>query len=251
VNSLVDNEPWSHRIYAVLLAKFPGTFIDVGVNVGQTLMRIRTMKPGAPYIGFEPNGVCVAYVKRLMQLNPVLEAPLVAAGLSDHDGDATLTMNNDSMSDDGASLVNDFRPGQTVHHRMPVRIMRFETAQREHTIGTAGVVKIDVEGSEREVLRSMQAMIQSERPALVLEILPVGRASNTDRLTRQQDIEALFASLGYRMLRIHNMGEQSRLERMEAPIGIHDDQRLANFVVVPQEREAELLPLLERAVLQQ
>lgn len=251
ISSLVDGEPWATRVYAVLLQRFPGTFIDVGVNVGQTLMRVRTLRPDADYVGFEPNRFCVDYLRRLMRLNPLLEAPIVAAGLSDHDGEATLRMNQDSLSDDSASLVEDFRPGHTVHRSMAVRIIRFETAEREARIGKAGIVKIDVEGSEREVLRSMADRINRDRPAVVLEILPVGRATNTDRLQRQQDVEALFAGIGYRLLRLRNMGAESRLERMTGPIGVHDDQRLANFVVVPQEREGELLPLLEQAMAQQ
>lgn len=251
ISSLVDGEPWATGLYGFLLQQFPGTFIDVGVNVGQTLIRTRTLKPNLDYVGFEPNTFCVAYLKRLMLLNPLLHAPIIDAGLGDHDGEATLHMNLDSLSDDSASIVEDFRPGQAVHHRLEVRIIRFETAEREAAIGKAGIVKIDVEGSEREVLRSMADRISKDRPAVVLEILPVGRASNTERLTRQQDIEALFASIGYHMLRIHNMGSATKLERMTGPIGVHDDQRLANFVVVPQEREAELLPGLERAILQQ
>ncbi|MEI2420371.1 FkbM family methyltransferase, partial [Arthrospira platensis SPKY2] len=120
--------------------------------------------------------------------------------------------------------------------------MRFDTAERDMRIGLLGLVKIDVEGSEREVLLAMEQRIGRDRPAVVLEILPVWRESNTDRLARQQDVEALFARLDYRMIRIHNKGERSKLEWITGPIGIHQDQDLSNYVVLPAERADALFP---------
>lgn len=251
VSGLVDGEPWSHGLYSTLLEHFPGTFVDVGMNVGQTLVRIRTNSPTVPYVGFEPNPNCVSYLQDLVKRNGFQGVTVLPAGLSDTDGGATLTMNNDSLSDDGASIVADFRPGHPVHHQVAVKVMRFATAEQHVPMGKLGIVKIDVEGGEREVLRSMAARITADRPAVVLEILPVGRPEHVDRLRRQQDIESLFAEMNYHMVRIRNLGADTCLERMEAPIGIHNDQRLANFVVLPADRVEALFPVLDRAIRQQ
>ncbi|MBK8499733.1 MAG: FkbM family methyltransferase [Flavobacteriales bacterium] len=249
--ALSVGEPWGHALYTPLLDSFPGTFIDVGVNLGQTLTRVRITHPDLPYLGFEPNPICVQYSRELVRLNGFRDSPIVPAGLADRDGVVDLVMNNDDLTDSGASIVQDFRPGLKVLHRVTVTVLRFTSVERDLHIGKLGVVKIDVEGAEREVLLSMEQRISSDRPAIVLEILPVGRPEHTDRLRRQQDIEAFFARLDYRMVRIHNKGASTRLERMAAPIGIHNDQQLANFVVLPAERCEEMLPLLDRAIAQQ
>ena len=251
MNGLVIGEPWGHLIFAPLLKAFPSTFVDVGVNLGQTLVRIRSLSADTPYIGFEPNPICVQYARELVRINGFREAPIVPAGLSDSDAVLDLRMNNDDLTDQGASVVADFRPGAAVHHRFPVNVVRFETAERAMGIGPLGVVKIDVEGGEREVLRGLEERIGSDRPAIVLEILPVGRAEHVDRLERQQDIEAFFKRMDYRMNRIRNKGTDIRLEALTAPIGIHDDQDLSNFIVLPAERNDALFPELGRALAQQ
>jgi len=252
MHAMPAGEPWGHHLYTPLLAAFPGTFVDVGVNLGQTLTRLRTVDKTRPYIGFEPNPICIQYARELARLNGFLHCPIVPAGLSTQDGFVDLVMNNDDLTDSGASIVKDFRPGTRIHHRMPVAITQFDTAERDlGPLGKLGVVKIDVEGAEREVLMSMSDRISRDRPAIFLEILPVGRAEHVDRLQRQQDIEALFQALDYRMNRIHNKGTSTRLEPMNGPIGIHNDQDLANFVVLPAERNEELFPQLTRALAQQ
>lgn len=251
MNGLVIGEPWGHHIFAPLLHAFPGTFVDVGVNLGQTLIRIRVLSADRPYVGFEPNPICVQYTRELARINDFRDTPIVPGGLADADAILDLRMNNDDLTDQGASLVADFRPGVVVHHRFPVNVVRFETAEQALSIGPLGVVKIDVEGAEREVLLGLEARIKKDRPAIVLEILPVGRAEHADRLARQQDIEAFFARLDYRMNRIRNKGSETRLETLNAPIGIHDDQDLSNFIVLPAERNDALFSELAKALAQQ
>jgi FkbM family methyltransferase len=249
--ALAVSEPWGHSIFSALMKAFPGTVVDVGVNLGQTLIRVRGIDPDRMYIGFEPNPTCVFYSRMLASMNKFNDCPIVPVGLSTEDGIVDLVMNNDDLTDPAASIVQNFRPGKPIVHRIPVAVMRFTTAARDMRIGQLGLVKIDVEGSEREVLLAMEERLGHDRPAVVMEILPAGQESNTDRLTRQQDVQALFSRLNYRMLRIHNKGDRSKLEHITGPIGIHKDQDLANFVVLPAERAEELFPTLEKALLQQ
>src|SRR5690606_12356138 len=44
-------------------------FLDVGVNIGQTILQVKAIYPKIRYIGFEPNSVCVAYLNHLVTLN--------------------------------------------------------------------------------------------------------------------------------------------------------------------------------------
>ena len=46
-----------------------GAFIDVGVNLGQTLLKVAAIDPGRAYVGFEPNPACVDYVWKLIETN--------------------------------------------------------------------------------------------------------------------------------------------------------------------------------------
>jgi FkbM family methyltransferase len=251
VHGLPIGEPWAHLLFEPLLKAFPGTFVDVGVNLGQTLVRIRTMAPNTPYIGFEPNPICVQYARELVRMNGWENYPVVPVGLSDRDAVLDLVMNNDDLTDSGASLVHDFRPGVKVHHRIPVVVLAFDTVHKDMSIGRSGVVKIDVEGAELEVLLGMKARIEQDRPALFLEILPVGSIAAEQRLPRQLKVEALFSELNYKLIRVRNKGVHSCLEPIHGAIGVHDDPDLANYLVIPGERYDELYPLLDNAMAQQ
>jgi len=48
-------EPWMADILGRLLPLFPGPFIDVCANLGQTLQQLRAQDHSRPYLGFEPN----------------------------------------------------------------------------------------------------------------------------------------------------------------------------------------------------
>ena len=51
--------------YTDMLIIYKG-FIDVGVNVGQTLLKLKSISSEINYLGFEPNPNCVNYLKNLI-----------------------------------------------------------------------------------------------------------------------------------------------------------------------------------------
>ena len=228
-----------------LLKLFPGAFIDVGVNVGQTLCKVKALEPTRSYFGFEPNPVCIQYAQELVQLHGYAQATVAPVGLSDHDGLLQLELHSANSDDSSATTVADFRPGFNVHRRFIIPVRQFTSVANELNIGPLGLVKIDVEGGEREVLLGMESRLQAERAAVILEILPAGR--HATRLTRQQEVEAFFTRVGYTLHRIAWRDGGLRLETMNGPIGVHDDQSLSNYVALPKERtDAALAALLQR-----
>lgn len=242
---LVKDEPWMHPLLRGLLAQFPGTFADVGVNVGQTLCKLKSIEPERTYVGFEPNPVCIHYAQELVLRQRYADARIVPTGLADHDGLVHMELHSSSIVDSAATIVSDFRPGFTVFRKFIIPVLRFDTAAQDLGINGLGIVKIDVEGGERDVLLGMEANIVRDRPAVVLEILPVGK--QTPRLARQEEVEALFARANYSVHRIGMRDGVLRLETMMAPIGVHDDQRLSNYLALPVERTATVLASLQGA----
>lgn len=239
MNLLMDQEPWMTPLLRSLLEHFPGTFVDVGVNVGQTLCKVLALDPQRAYVGFEPNPICANYARELVKSLGYADRVIIPAGLSDHDGIRTLRLHERRMDDTSATTVPDFRPGHHVHHRFTIPVVRFSTAARDLSIGQLGIVKIDVEGGEREVLLGAEERLRSDRPAVVLEILPVGE--RMARLPRQQEVEALFARLGYSLHRIVDTGHGIRVQAMNGPIGVVHDQELSNYLALPVERANEVL----------
>jgi FkbM family methyltransferase len=81
----VNLEPWMTDVLRALLPLLPGRFIDVGVNLGQTLAKLKVLEPGRPYMGFEPNPHCLGYVRHLIRANRFSGVDLIPVGLSTKD----------------------------------------------------------------------------------------------------------------------------------------------------------------------
>ena len=56
---------WKTDLIKRLVLPNDGAFIDVGANVGQTLLDTLNAHPMVQYIGFEPNPSCVFYLRTL------------------------------------------------------------------------------------------------------------------------------------------------------------------------------------------
>jgi FkbM family methyltransferase len=237
-DNLYAAELWIDTVIEKLLSKKKGAFIDVGVNVGQTLLKLRGIDPAVDYIGFEPNPSCIYYAESLIRANAFLNCRIVPVGLLDKDTVLQLGLN--SETDPAASVVENFRPGQKISRKIYVPVNRFDTVDEKLQIGAISIIKIDVEGAELEVLQGLVDTIKSKRPSVIMEILPCYTSENVMRIKRQEQVERIFDSLNYKMFRIKKNGRVfEKLEPIEA-IGIHGDIAMSDYVFVPGESSGEI-----------
>lgn len=223
-----------------LLPLAPGTFVDVGVNVGQTLVKVRSLEPSRRYIGLEPNPVCVFYVNELIRANGFSDCTIVPAGLHTDDGLLMLDLYSTDATDSGASLVPGFRKDQVVHARVPVPVLRFDQLA-PLLPERIGLVKIDVEGAELEVMQTMHERLQRDRPFVLVEVLPVYSADNAQRLCRQKVLEQIVATLGYAIFRVFKTaaGGFAGAQRIGI-IGVHGDLQACDYLLAPKEALARI-----------
>lgn len=204
---VLEFEPFMDTLIKRLVPLFPGVFIDVGVNVGQTLIKARSAFPEIRYVGFEPNPVCVRYAQRVIAANRYADARIVPAALTDHDGDGTLLLWESHNPDDPtATLVKNFRQANKDQKEIPVQLASWRTVEGRMSIGRLGFVKIDVEGGELEVLLTMRDRIHQDRPIVAVEVLPTYDPPREGRVERHQGIERMVQGCGYRLFRIHKRG---------------------------------------------
>lgn len=175
-----------------------GAIIDVGANLGQTLLDIAATHPEARYIGFEANPRCVAYVQDLIKINGLRNSEIVPIGL--HEGPGLLTLHiepNVSVST-SATLIENLRPGSVGHARQFVPVDSFDRVAGAIKPGPIAFVKIDVEGAELEVLKGMAETLKTHRPPVLCEILP--RCGSPDPVvaeSRRHQIADLMTGMGY------------------------------------------------------
>lgn len=235
-DNLSISEDWMYVVLNKLLPLFKGAFIDIGVNVGQTLIKLKTVNKDIEWIGFEPNPKCAYYVLQLIKSNDFQNCRLVPVGIFNRDDILELEFYSDSDTDPSASLIQNFRPGEKVFERIIIPVTTFEKANSLLRLSAIAVIKIDVEGAEPEVLNSLQTVINQYRPLLMMEILPCYTTDNEHRIKRQQSIEAILSGLSYKIFRIvkRNLREFQQFESIES-IGIHDNLDMCEYVMVPEE----------------
>ncbi len=231
------DELWMYDLLKRVLKLVDGSFVDVGVNVGQTLVLVKGIDPTRDYVGFEPNPYCVAYVLDLIRLNRFEQCALVPAALHREDGVLSLDLYHPYSADGTASVVSGFRSERNVDRKICVPALRFATVARGLTTTTRiGVVKIDAEGAELDVLIGLQEVFQRDHPVLVLEVLPVYSAENVGRIRRQEAVEELLRGWGYCLFRIKKDGRRFVGVNSVERIGIHGDLTRCDYVSVPCER---------------
>ncbi|WP_171814664.1 FkbM family methyltransferase [Halopiger xanaduensis] len=144
VSSFLDEEAVIDAIVSEL--RDDDVYWDVGANIGTHALLPAAAHPGARIIAVEPHHRNVAKLIRNKTLNESDSVTILPIALSDHTGTATLRGADDrpgygsfSLGDDTEETVADVpvRPGDDVI---------------ADGVPKPSVVKIDVEGAEREVL---------------------------------------------------------------------------------------------------
>lgn len=231
-DNLEAPEPWMDRLLPPLLEHRTGAFVDVGVNVGQTLLKVKTLAPDRPYYGFDPNPACFNYARRLVQLNGFTDCTLYPVGLSDRT--RTLPLFARHEADVSASVVAGFRRTERSPVLMHVAVFEGDTVLEEAGRPLVGILKVDVEGGELEVLQGLRATLARDRPFIICEILPVYSATSEQgrlRIRRQEQLLAALAALEYVVFRIPRSAPLQRIDAIEC----HADMALTNYVFVPVE----------------
>ncbi|HEY0677509.1 MAG TPA: FkbM family methyltransferase [Chitinophagaceae bacterium] len=236
-------EPWMTQLMKKLQPLFPGHFVDIGVNLGQTLIKAKSVFGDFEYTGFEPNPYCVAYVEELIKANKWKNCNVIPVGIADKTEVLKLNFYYEATVDPSASIVPDFRANQKVDHFIYIPVMN--EAQLSEFLPSVKncLTKIDVEGAELEVLRGLKNWISSSRPLVIIEILPVYSADNEFRVNRQQQLESFLRDLNYTILRIgKGKLDLTHLDSIE----IHGDIDKCDYVLCPAEMKETVLNQVNR-----
>ena len=148
-------EWWLDRHYRAILAASPqAVVLDVGANVGQTLLRIKALSPNQAYVGFEPNPFCCFYLNQLISANDFSNCRIVPVGLGEEP--EIVPLYKSSSTDPAASTVKNFRPSEHYTAEVPVAVFDGDRALKALGISSVCLIKVDVEGGELEALRGLR-----------------------------------------------------------------------------------------------
>lgn len=225
-------EPWMGQLLKQLVQPGAGAFVDVGVNMGQTLLALRASHD-VPYLGVEPNPACVYYVRELISCNRLQDCVLFPTGLGETNEVRHLFTRQ--LFDACATVVNGFRSNTD---SQPVTVFRGDDLLKTYQ-GAIQLIKVDVENGELEALLGLENTLRRHAPYVLCEILPV-YDEHTDlgqrRIERQSRLLHYMRSLGYRVLRVQTDGQFLPIHE----IGVHSDLALTNYIFVPASRSLQV-----------
>jgi FkbM family methyltransferase len=239
-NNIFDNEPWMSQILEKVLFENKGLFIDVGANIGQTLLKVKSSFPDMAYYGFEANPVCLFYLKELINANNFKATFIIPVGLSDNSGLASLNFYSKNSDDATASVLEQIRPGAIIEKKEFVYLTRLDDLIQNFQENIA-IIKIDVEGAELDVINGATATIKKYRPVILIEILPSYSISNTWRVGRQKELEKLLKALEYKIILIAKDKNNTLLSlKYIDEIGINSNILERDYILIPNERYIQI-----------
>lgn len=186
---------WMFNLLERIEFKEDEVFIDVGVNIGQTLIAFKSIHK-TPYFGFEPNPNCLFYIRNLVERNNYNNVRVFPVGLSSET--TFVKFFSESVVDSSATIVEGFR-GDFYKNKAAnyIPVFKFDAISEIKDIKIK-LVKIDVEGAELEVIKGMVETLASKKPLLQCEILDYHEDS-TGKITQHRANEFLeiMKSIGY------------------------------------------------------
>jgi FkbM family methyltransferase len=238
---LEERDAWLDPVLQVLLTSHKGTFVDVGVNIGRVLLKVRVIAPMTPYLGFEPNPACLAYVAELLRVNHLKDITVVPAGLGLGNGIRDLELHHTVRDDPTATMVPGFKQGHPVEQRLLAACLRFDTMAPQLLTAPLGVVKVDVEGGEADVLEGMVEHLRRDRPALLLKMPPLYRPTNDERARRQERIETCSPSWATASSASTRSATTSGWRRSRGPSAMHGELEWSNYIALHGSTADEVL----------
>lgn len=241
---------WKTEVIESLVNTDDGIFIDVGANVGQTLLDLHLVKPEAHYLGFEPNVACVTYLNDLILMNSLSNYRIVPVGLAEESNCRLLFRPKEALTDSSGSIISDLRP-ERVFDIDIVPCFRFDEIRRDLAFGKVGFVKIDVEGAELEALTGMEDSIQECRPLILCEVLFTdGKADLAAKTKRNNQLMEFLSKMNYLVLQLIKSDDMAciidakKIQTFPSAYWTTKNEALCDYLFIPEEKEADVLSSL-------
>jgi FkbM family methyltransferase len=239
---------WRRALFSSLLSRSaPGLFVDVGANIGQSARDYLAVMPNGAYIGFEPGCAAAWCATKYLQLRSAGDAIVLPIALWSSVVTAELLTRPLRLVDPAGSILEGIRPGRA-YKRVPVLCVPFDVVWEARGSASVALVKVDVEGSELEVLLGMQKSIGRWRPPIVCEVLrPDIQADRDDAVRRLQGLESLLERMQYSAYGVQRSARGASLvmtpvEKFPCEYWRRTDRSRCDYLFMPLERAVEELP---------
>jgi FkbM family methyltransferase len=231
-------EPWLDAVYQALLRCREGAFLDVGANVGQTMLKILAFDKTRQYIGFEPQLSCSSLIQSFIGDNNLKGHTILPLGLSNCNRFVRLYLRGGGH-DSTASMIQNFRPDSFYNSYQYVCVRKGDELIAELGLASISAIKIDVEGAELEVIEGLFNTIREWMPFIIFEVLNHYLVITGEKLdpqmiqfreSRIRKMECLLTRQGYEIYNVLPGKVLKRVQKIQPAVSA--DMSLTNYVAV-------------------
>lgn len=170
-------EPGIQKLLAQLADPGTGAFLDVGANVGLTLIPLKLRYPGLMVVGVEADEENFGYLRRNVQRNGVMDAVLHHRAVYSSAGELEFERSNSNAGDHRVRLGHQSGHGDLYGEdaRTVVRVKcdRLDALVDPESLPDRVGMKVDIQGAEVHFMDGAQAIL-ARTAWLVIEFWPYG-----------------------------------------------------------------------------
>ena len=175
------------------LVKPGDTILDVGTNIGETLLNFaRLTGQGGFVYGFEPDERNHKNVLRNIELNRFENLHVFNLGVSD--SKQTLKLFRVDPNNLGMNRILSETEAEQFDDFTTIEVDTIDNVIAENKIEKIDLIKIDIEGYEMHALRGARHLLETQRPKLFIE---VGYTRMLKNGTSPNEMIAYLQSFGY------------------------------------------------------
>lgn len=204
-------------------------FHDVGANLGQTLVKIKTIDNSINYHAFEPNYLCSNYLSKLIKINNWINTHIYPIGIFNED--SLMYLEGKSDYDKSSSIMPDCAETKKIVRKI-TSFYTYESIKKLIGDESVDIIKIDTEGSELEVIQSYKSLLTKDSPLVLIEVLKLQK-DNVKKIKRDQDLSVFIHSLNYNIYRIYKDSNNKLINlKKENSLGTYDDNSYADHLLI-------------------
>ena len=149
------------------IIKSNSTVIDIGAHTGN--MSVAYSLFAGDVFSFEPNPATFEVLEKNSQLNSNIQ-PFNYA-VSDEEGALEFHYSDFGFCNGGFATRTDFGIGVT-GHKVPIDVyaINLENFLKDKKINDVSLIKIDAEGHDKDILKTLTSIINNHKPTLITEI---------------------------------------------------------------------------------
>ena len=194
------DEFWISDIFSLIKHECKSC-IDIGANIGQTLIKWKSIEKDIKYIGIEPNTVCCGYLEDLIFVNSYSNCTIIPAGISSSCKIDFIHFLWGEQADRSAtqypSVPENVLRSQMANFIKWDQITQFIQDDQLH------LIKIDIEKAEADILH--QIFESGINCIIIIEVLPLDENEEILRFERCQNA---VSQAGYNIFKVRKENEK-------------------------------------------